>query len=386
MKGCLLLLLSFTFTLSLSGQNISPRTSEGRTRGISPTQHSQDQFTELASSIPSQSLRAMAEWEEVEYLVLSWTQHIPTLTQIVKHAQRYVKVLIICRDTSEVCQYLSQCNIPTENVYFLEAAFNSVWVRDYGGYTVYANEVKERFLADWLYNRPRPLDDQIPRALSEFLDIPLYEMNSSPWQLVHTGGNFLTDGMGTGFSSELVLQENMGTLHQRKSIKEIEQALQKFMGIDRYITMPILPYDGIHHIDMHMKLLDEETILLGEYPEGMSNGPQIEANLQYVVQHHLSPYNRPYKVIRIPMPPDNGYYPPAVSASYRTYTNAVILNQLVLVPLFEEKYDTTALRIYRDAMPGYDIVGIDCRDVIESGGALHCITNTIGVKDPLRIT
>ena len=38
------------------------------------------------------------------------------------------------------------------------------------------------------------------------------------------------------------------------------------MGINRYITMPTLPYDGIHHIDMHMKLLDEETLLVGEYP------------------------------------------------------------------------------------------------------------------------
>lgn len=39
------------------------------------------------------------------------------------------------------------------------------------------------------------------------------------------------------------------------------------MGIDRYIKMDELPYDGIHHIDMHMKLLDEETLLVGEYPQ-----------------------------------------------------------------------------------------------------------------------
>ena len=38
------------------------------------------------------------------------------------------------------------------------------------------------------------------------------------------------------------------------------------MGIQTYILMETLPYDGIHHIDMHMKLLDEETILMAEYP------------------------------------------------------------------------------------------------------------------------
>ena len=33
---------------------------------------------------------------------------------------------------------------------------------------------------------------------------------------------------------------------------------------------------------MHMKLLNEETLLVAEYPEGLSDGPQIEENLQYI--------------------------------------------------------------------------------------------------------
>ena len=44
-------------------------------------------------------------------------------------------------------------------------------------------------------------------------------------------------------------------------------------------------YDGIHHIDMHMKLLDESTLLVSEYPTGVADGPQIEANLQYVLSN-----------------------------------------------------------------------------------------------------
>lgn len=40
-----------------------------------------------------------------------------------------------------------------------------------------------------------------------------------------------------------------------------------YLGLDRYIKMETLPYDDIHHIDMHMKLIDEETILVGQFPE-----------------------------------------------------------------------------------------------------------------------
>ena len=60
--------------------------------------------------------------------------------------------------------------------------------------------------------------------------------------------------------------------------------MNKFLGVDRYIKMNTLPYDQIHHIDMHMKLLDEETLLVGQYPPGIADGPQIEANLAVCVE------------------------------------------------------------------------------------------------------
>ena len=44
----------------------------------------------------------------------------------------------------------------------------------------------------------------------------------------------------------------------------------------------------IHHVDMHMKLLDEETILVGEYPEGVSDYYLIESNIACSPVHILS--------------------------------------------------------------------------------------------------
>jgi hypothetical protein len=157
------------------------------------------------------------------------------------------------------------------------------------------------------------------------------------------------------------------------------------MGIRRYIKMQKLPYDRIHHIDMHMKLLDEETLLVGEYPPGISDGPQIEANLQYVLNNFQTCYNRPYRVVRIPMPPDQFGRYPHQGGYYRTYTNSLIINKTVIVPTYEERYDTTALRIYREAMPGYTIVGINCNQIIPQSGAIHCITKEIAANEPVLI-
>ena len=70
--------------------------------------------------------------------------------------------------------------------------------------------------------------------------------------------------------------------------------MNEFMGITNYIKMEELPFDAIHHIDMHMKLLNEETLLVAEYPEGVSDGPQIEENLQYILDNFTTKYGTPF--------------------------------------------------------------------------------------------
>jgi len=136
-----------------------------------------------------------------------------------------------------------------------------------------------------------------------------------------------------------------------------------------------------------MKLINEETLMLGQYPTGDADGPQIEANLQYILGNFVSAFGTPYKVVRIPMPPDqnNGFIYPDHGGNYLTYTNAAIVNKSVLVPQYYTQYDTTALRIWRDAMPGYNIVGINSNTTISSAGSIHCITHDIGVENPLLI-
>jgi len=37
-------------------------------------------------------------------------------------------------------------------------------------------------------------------------------------------------------------------------------------------------------------------------------------------------------------------------------------------------------------MPGYNVVGINCNPIIPASGAIHCITHSVGVEDPLLIS
>lgn len=347
---------------------------------------------------PDFAPRTMAEWEEIQALVITWTSFPAILKQIVRHAKEECEVIIVCNNPNTVTTYLlgEQAGGPLadlDHITLLQGGYNSIWARDYMAESIYRNEVDSLYLLDWIYNRPRPQDDAISDLVGGQMGLTVYGTTQAPNDLVHTGGNFMADGFGTAFSSNLVLDENgpNGQFNQTvKTPAQVDAIMDQWMGIEegRYIKMPTLPYDGIHHIDMHMKLLDEERLLVGEFPVGVSDGPQLESNLSDVVAGYNSVFGTPYQLIRIPMvPATNGAYPP--QGSYRTFSNLVFVNGTVLVPTYREEVDTTGLRILREAMPGYKVVGIDCdnsgNNIIAQGGAIHCITKGVGVGDPLLI-
>jgi agmatine/peptidylarginine deiminase len=330
---------------------------------------------------PPVSVRAMAEWEELQGIMITWTSFQSIISQIVDYAQEEGLVYIVCSDSNSVKNYLTNQNIPLINLVFLNTSYNSIWIRDYGPWTAYSENTDSLFIIDWIYNRPRPSDDVIPLFFANFINVPIYQTTVPPNDLVHSGGNLMVDGHGTAFSSKLILQENSG-----KTEAEIDTIMKKYLGIDRYIKMQTLPYDVIHHIDMHVKLLDEETLLVGEYPSGIADGPQIEANLQYILNNFQTCYGRPYKVVRIPMPPDQSGHYPNSGGDYCTYTNSMIVNKTVIIPTYEYQYDTTAFRIYREAMPGYNIVGINSNSIIPLLGTIHCIVKEVGARNPIFIS
>lgn len=363
---------------------------ESRTlpRGLTPEELRQLPFyvppVGTNATPPSRPVRTMAEFDESEGIIVRWaynTQNL-LLSQIVDAAQDEGKVWILVRpsssDSTNIKTYLASRGIPLTNIEFLTVNTNTIWCRDYGPWTVYDTVTDSMGIVDFRYNRPRPQDDLVPEFLAQQWNLPLYQTLQMPDSLAHTGGNFMVDGFGTGFSSKLIQIEN-----PLQTPAHIDTILLDYCGLQRYVKMDTLLYDEIHHIDMHMKLLDEETILIGQYPSGASDYPRIENTVSYL-RSLTDCYGRPYRIIRMPMPPDgSGRYPP--QSNYLTYTNSLIINKTVLVPIYGLPGDAAALQVYRDIMTGYRVMGFDCNAIISQLGAIHCITKEIGVREPVHI-
>jgi agmatine deiminase len=67
-----------------------------------------------------------------------------------------------------------------------------------------------------------------------------------------------------------------------------------------------------------------------------------------------------------------GWRLPVLPASY---VNFLIVNDGVLVPTFRQlERDARVVDLYRELFSGREVVGIECLDLVEEGGSLHCIS------------
>lgn len=349
---------------------------------------------------PSSPVRTMAEWEELQAIAIaydkSWSDgYLTTLREIAMESATEVEVIIICERNRDEDDFIDE-GIDVTNMTFIpvgEGNVQRIWMRDYGPHSMYTNEVDSLIFVDWMYEPGSDIIDTIASvAMAGYFQLPLYTTTVSPNDLRLDGGNLLTDGLGNAFSSKRVINEN-----EANGVNEamIDVIMASFMGIEQYAKMDILPNDEIHHVDMHMKIIDEETLLFGRYPEGISDYAVLENNVAYIRDNFVNYFGEPYKIVRIDMPPDgNGDYPGEGDGScsaigdacYHTYTNTLFVNKKILVPTYDQPdFDQYALDLWAELMPGYEIVGINCNGIIPFYGAIHCITKEIGVRDPLWI-
>jgi len=260
-------------------------------------------------------------------------------------------------------QYVSN-GVNIANCDYMIAPSNSYWTRDYGPWFIIsgANEVG---IVDFPYNRPRPADDDIPVKMAQHMSVPLFGMN-----VVHTGGNYMCDGMYGAASTTLVYTENPSV-----SQTEIHQRMKDYLGIDNYHVRPDPNGTYIDHIDCWAKFLDVDKILVRAVPSTHPQYSQLESAAAYW-QTAISSYGTPYQVFRVNTPND------------QPYSNSFILKNKVFLPITgNATHDNAAIQVYQNAMPGYDIVGVyqNPSTPWESTDALHCRTHEVADKGMLYI-
>ncbi len=313
--------------------------------------HEIGKFHEVTAA-PAAPIRKCAEWEPVTGVLIRYNYGFGIPYSLIREFAEDITVHVLCTSSqqSSCATALSNNGVDMNHVEFINCATNSIWTRDYGPQVVFANGLWG--MVDHIYNRPRPDDDVVPVALGNEWGAPVYGTS-----LVHTGGNFMSDGHGTGFSTDLVWDENPS-----KSHSAIAQQMEDFLGIMNYVVIPDISSVGIHHIDCWAKLLNEETILVKEVSPSHSDYNELEENVAYL-QTLTNCYGRPYNIVRV-------YCGSISGGDVASYTNSLILNNKVFVPIFGISSDAAALATYEAAMPGYEVLGFEGSWYDDD--AIHC--------------
>lgn len=309
--------------------------------------------------------RMAAEWEPAIGSIIAWPLIIPQAL-VIELTEGNMQLYVMVSDEINRCaaeDTFRKWGLNMDNVHFVVTRLGLAWgwPRDWGPFAVYS-ESGAYWLADPSfatyplagpdcnsmqldsYPKERYIgDDLASSSLAEALGFEI-----RPIAAALTGGNFLVDGLGTAFSTCVIRAENRAL---GLSDGELSTLLKEKLGIKRHVVFPNYEKIGIQHIDCAIKPLDEETILVMRAPKDHHEYTIIEEIAQEL-QGLTNAYGRPYKIVRI----DTGRYKDEMVAAY---TNSLILNKRVFVPLYGIPKDKQALKTWQEAMPGYEVIGFE---------------------------
>ncbi len=339
-----------------------------------------------------------AEWEKHEGTWLQWPQdevepgyqlkQEHTWLKMVKILGRYENVHIITSDERQrdhIAYQLDYFGIGPANIDMHIIPINDIWARDNGPIFV-VNDDGGLAITNWTFNGwgnrfEHKLDNQVPPIIGEKLSLPVF---SPP--LVMEGGAVEVNGQGTFMATRTSIidpHRNPG-----KSQAEIEQILSDYLGVTHFIWLTGAGRGQCEkwgdttdsHIDIVARFTGESTVLYNWSNDRSDPRYTMFAKHYQELKEATTETGKPLTLVPLPAP-ENGVYQVSVGSGWRestytdaAYSNYLVANGVVLVPVFGNANDAQALKIIGEQFPDRDVIGLDCVSLTEDGGAIHCVT------------
>jgi len=298
--------------------------------------------------------RMPAEYEPVSAVALGWAGYTPMLSGIAKAVTGLGRAQIWV-----VGGPASISGVPADKYSRIPARLDTVWMRDYGPFGVSAGKpgIVDSIYRHYQYRRN---DDAVPGVLGQAKSIGVYGM-----PIIMDGGNLMVDSKGTLFHTARTYLWN-----SNMSRETVDNHLKNYLKVKKIVTFdyagyPGEPADGTGHIDMFMKLLNDNTVLLAVTDDEPFKGNTEKALAWF--KANKAPNGQPYKIVTV-----KGW---ATDAWY-TYTNSLIVNSVAIIPSYSNSGEEANARAAYEAA-GYTVVPVNTDDSIRAGGSIHCVTQTI---------
>lgn len=326
---------------------------------------------EQSRAAPPGAVRTAAEYEPCDGIMIAWegfSSWLSILAQMTRDITTIgdANVYIFVDSTNErssATSLVANAGADMSRVQFIVRTTDTIWIRDYGPRYVYLGVQPDgsggvRSIIDHTYNRPRPNDNAVPAFFASLRDEDRFLI-----PLVHGGGNYhLNAGSpgGLGHATRLIANEN-------PSLTD-EQIIGYWRDYQNLETTLYTPYptsvDSTQHIDMWMIMVDDQTAMVSQWVNEPTASWAITSDNAAAALE-----SQGFTVHRVPAVRSGG--------THYTFTNAVICNDLVLIPSYTNstasQHNATALATWQAACPGKTIRQINAQSIVTSAGVLHCI-------------
>jgi len=264
---------------------------------------------------------------------------------------------------------LADRHVRAPHVHYVNLRHNSMWTRDFGPLTVRQIDGRPVLIDTW-YNSPERLDDDaVPALLSEMMAAPLVDAS-----LFLDGGNLLSNGQGLLLATYDLAEQNLGP---DNGPEQIRANLGQLFGATDVVFLEPLAGEPTGHVDMFATFTSPQTVVVASIDPALDaeNARILDQNAARLASVRVA--GRRLRVVRLPMPA-------ADDNIWRSYTNVLYANGLLLAPIYPDKDpdgSRAALAAYRRVMPRWQVEPVDAEALAELGGALHCVTMNMTTID-----
>jgi agmatine deiminase len=334
---------------------------------------------ELGYYFPAEWVRHEATWLNYPHNENSWPDKIDTIfpsyhlfIKLLADVEK-VHINVLNNKMQETISYsLTMIGANMENIVFHIFPNNDAWTRDCGpAFLLNRNDRSQKAIVNWQYNAwggkyPCDLDNQIPRLVADYLNLPVFEPG-----IVMEGGSVDFNGVGDLLTTKACLLNENRNPHLNQG--QIEEMLCNYYGVNNVIWLG----DGIDgddtdgHIDDLSRFVNEDTIVTAVetniYDE---NYAPLQDNLKLLNKVRLSSGKQP-NIVELPMPDPVIWEDQRLPASY---ANFYIANNSIIMPTYKCAADNKAYYVLEECFKDRTIHAVDSTDIIWGLGSFHCLS------------
>lgn len=332
-----------------------------------------------------------AEWEKHSAVWLAWPYDKTTFTKSIENAEKtFCKIikalegsekveLIVLNDQMQTRaeKLLKTFGANLSNITFHQVEFADVWTRDYAPFFLINREQKDLAWVKWKYNAygkaGNPSFNDFEQLLKDNKVFNILNPGGKKFiaDMVLEGGAIEINGLGSLLTTkQTLLNPNR---NPNSSKEQIEEYLKNYLGVSNivWLEMGLINDHTDGHIDDIARFVSINKILVAYEDNAEDENFKILDDNYKVLTGAKDQDGKLFEVVKLPMPHmkyDDGSKAPV------SYTNFYIGNNVVLVPVYNDPNDAKAMEIIQACFPERKAVGIDCREIIYGGGAIHCMT------------